>query len=82
VQVLESIKDLSRHKNSSKLHFGHRWLHILGVPVGFQDFATHFLDEILFQDVVHIDDLPFLGDTHVILGILSSCVVRRPSYFT
>jgi hypothetical protein len=30
--------------------------------------------------VAHIDDLPFLGDAHVALGILSSCVARRPSY--
>ncbi len=22
----------------------------------------HFLDEVLFQDVLHINDLPFLGD--------------------
>jgi hypothetical protein len=26
VQVLESIRDLFRNKNSSRLHFGHRWL--------------------------------------------------------
>jgi hypothetical protein len=32
---------------------------ILGVQVGSQDFATHFLDEVLFQDVAHIDNLPF-----------------------
>jgi hypothetical protein len=38
-------------------------LRILGVLVGFQDFTTHFLDEVLFQDMVHIDGLPFLGDT-------------------
>jgi len=29
---------------------------ILGVPMGFQNFATHFLDEVLYQDVVHIED--------------------------
>jgi hypothetical protein len=49
--------------------------HILDVFVSFQDFATHFLDEILSQDVVHIDDLFFLGDAQVTLGILSSCVI-------
>jgi hypothetical protein len=38
-------------------------LHILGVQVGFQDFATHFLNEVLFQDVVYIDNLPLQGDT-------------------
>jgi hypothetical protein len=48
--------------------------HILSVPIGFQDFATHFLDQVLSQDMVHIDDLPFLGDAQVALGILSSCV--------
>jgi hypothetical protein len=36
----------------------------------------HFLDEALFHDVVHIDDLPLLGDAHVALGILPSCVAH------
>jgi hypothetical protein len=49
-------------------------LRILGVPMGFQGFVTHFLDEVLSQDVVHINDLLFLGDTKVALGILPSCV--------
>ncbi len=49
-------------------------LRILGVPMGFQGFVTHFLDEVLSQDVVHINDLFFLGDTKVALGILPSCV--------
>jgi hypothetical protein len=35
----------------------------LGVLAGFQDFAMHFLDEFLFQDVVHIDDFSFLENT-------------------
>jgi hypothetical protein len=39
--------------------------------MSFQDFATHFLNEVLSQDMVHIHDLPFLGDTQVALGILS-----------
>jgi hypothetical protein len=55
---------------------------ILGVPLGSQDFATHFLDEDLFQDVVHIDDFPFLGNAHFALGIMFSCVVHQPFYFT
>jgi hypothetical protein len=46
--------------------------------MGSQDFDMHFLDVALFQDVVHIDDLPFLGDTQIVLGILSSCVIHRP----
>jgi hypothetical protein len=50
--------------------------------IGFQYFATHLLDEALSQDMTHIDDFPFLGDAHVVLGILSSCVVRQPSYLT
>ncbi len=57
-------------------------LHILGVLMGSQDFATHFLDEVLFKDMVHIDDFPFLVNIQVALGILSSCVIRRPSYLT
>jgi hypothetical protein len=48
---------------------------ILGVLMGFDDFATNFLDEALSQEVVHIDDLSFLGDAWVVLGILSSFVV-------
>jgi hypothetical protein len=52
------------------------------MPVGFQDFSTHFLDEVLFENVAHINDLPFLGDAQVDLGILSSCVTYRPSYLT
>jgi hypothetical protein len=50
--------------------------------VGFHDFATHFLDEVLSQNVAHIDDLLLLGNTQVALGILSSCVIHQPSYLT
>jgi len=42
----------------------------------------HFLDEVLFQNLVHINDLHLLRDTHVALGIMSSCVTHRPFYFT
>jgi hypothetical protein len=55
-------------------------LHILDVPVGFQNFVMHFLDEVLFQAVAHIDDLFLLGDVHVALDILSSCVAHQPFY--
>jgi len=55
---------------------------ILCVPRGFQNFAMHFLDEVLSQDMAHIDDLPFLGNILVALGILFSCIACRPSYFT
>jgi hypothetical protein len=37
-------------------------LRILDVPVGSQDFVMHFLDEVLFQVVAHIDDFFFLRD--------------------
>jgi hypothetical protein len=50
--------------------------------MGFQNFATHFWDEVLSQDMAHINDLPVLGYAHVALGILSSSVVHRLSYFT
>jgi hypothetical protein len=43
---------------------------ILGVPLASEDFVTHFLDEVLSQDMPHIDDFPLLGDTQVALGIL------------
>ncbi len=36
---------------------------ILGVLVGTQGFGTHFFDEVLSQDVAHIDDLLYLGNT-------------------
>jgi hypothetical protein len=42
----------------------------------------HFLYEVSFQDVMHINDLLLSGNTWVALGILSSCVARRPFYFT
>ncbi len=47
---------------------------ILCVPRGSQDFAMHFLDEVLSQDMAHIDDLPFLGNVLVALGILFTCI--------
>jgi len=50
--------------------------------MGSPDFATHFLDEVLSQKVVHIDDFPLLGNAQLDLGILSSCVIRQPSYLT
>ncbi len=78
MQSLEAIKDLFEHKESSRLHLGHIWLMLMG----FQDFATHFLDEVLSQDVVHIDNFPFLINVQVTLGIFSSCVVHRPFYLT
>jgi hypothetical protein len=54
-------------------------LRILGVPMGFHDFAMFFLDELLSQNVMHTDDLLFLGNVQVALGILFSCVARQPS---
>jgi hypothetical protein len=39
-----------------------------------------FFYEALSQDMTHIDDLLLLGDAHVTLGILSSCVAHQPSY--
>jgi hypothetical protein len=30
--------------------------------MGSQNFVTHFLDEALSQNMVHIDDFPILGD--------------------
>jgi len=47
MQALKSIRDLLRHKNSSRLHFGHRWFMHIGCANGFPGFATHFLDEVL-----------------------------------
>jgi hypothetical protein len=50
--------------------------------MGSQDFVKHFLDEALFKDKAHINDLPLLGDTQVALSILFSCVNYRPFYLT
>jgi hypothetical protein len=44
--------------------------------MGSKDFATHFLNEVLFQDMAHINDLPLQRDTQVVLSILSSYVVH------
>ncbi len=55
--------------------------YILDVLVGFQNFVTQFLDEVLFQDVVHINDFPFLKDAWVALDILSSYVAHWLYYF-
>jgi len=47
VQVLESIRDLFKHGYSLGLHLITNGLSILGVLVGFQEFAPNFLDEAL-----------------------------------
>jgi len=36
----------------------------------------HFLDEALFQNLSHINDIPLLGNAQVALSILSSYVVH------
>jgi hypothetical protein len=69
MQALESIMSPFRHQHFSWLHFGHKWF-------------MHFLDEVSFQDLEHINDFHLLRDTHVALGIMSSCVTHQPSYFT
>jgi hypothetical protein len=59
--------------SSIKIHHGYilvtDGLNIFGVLVDSQDFVTQFLDEVLSQDVAHINDLPFLGIGKVVLGI-------------
>jgi hypothetical protein len=75
VQLLESIKKISRHKNSSRLHFGHRWLMHFGFANGFSRFYHAFFEKTLFFNVAHIDDFLLLGDVEMSLGILSSYVV-------
>jgi hypothetical protein len=74
---LESIKDISKYKKFLQgCTLVIDGLCILGVPMGSQDFATHFLNDVLYQNVAHIDDFPLLGDPQVVLGILSSCVAH------
>jgi hypothetical protein len=45
--------------------------------MGFENFVMHFKNESLFQNMVHIDDFLLLGNTQVVLGILSSCLVYQ-----
>ncbi len=42
----------------------------------------HFFDEVSSQNVTHIDDLSFLGNAQITLGILLSCVICQPFYLT
>jgi len=42
VQALESIKDLSKHKNSSRQYFGHRWSMHFACANGFSKFCHAF----------------------------------------
>jgi hypothetical protein len=44
--------------------------------MGCEDFIMHSLDEFLFQNMAHINDIPFLGNAQVVLGSLSSCVIH------
>jgi len=74
MQVLKSFRDFFKHRNSLGLHFGHRWFMHFRCAKGFQDFAMHFLDEALSQDMSHIDNLPFLRNIQVVLGSLFSCI--------
>jgi hypothetical protein len=57
-------------------------LHILGVLMGSWDFAMYFLDEVLSQDMTHINNLPLLRGAHIALSSLSSCVTCQPSNLT
>jgi len=47
------------------------------VPIGSQGFVTFLLDEILSQDMAHINDLLILGSAQVALGILFSFVAHQ-----
>jgi hypothetical protein len=80
VPTLESIKNLFMDINYLKLHFGHKWLTHFGRASGFWRLCHAFFE--LFQDVAHINDLLFLGNARIALGILSSFVACQPSYFT
>ncbi len=75
MQALESIKDFFKQKDSLKLHFGHKWLTHFGCANGLSGLCHDFLDEDLFQNMMHINNLLLLGDAQVVLGILSSCVI-------
>jgi hypothetical protein len=61
VQILESFKDLFRFINFLTLHFNHKWFMHFGCVNRFLGLCHVFWDDILFQDVAHINDL-LLGD--------------------
>ncbi len=48
MQALESIKDLFKHKDSLGYTLVTNGLCILGALMGFLDFVTQFLDEVLY----------------------------------
>ncbi len=58
------------------------WLMYFRCANGFSRLYHTFLDEVLSQDVVHINDLLLLGNAQVALCILSSCVDCRLFYLT
>jgi hypothetical protein len=78
MQALESIKDFSNVDLQGYTLLTND-LCILGVQMGSKDFVTYFLNEYLFQNMAHINDLPLLGNAQVALGSLFSCVVRQLS---
>jgi len=64
MQGLESVKYFFKHRDSSKLHFGHKWLTHFGSNTknGFSRLCHPFLDEVLSQDMMHINNILILGD--------------------
>jgi hypothetical protein len=47
VKALESIGDFFKHRDSQGCTLVTNGLCILGVPMGFENFVTHILDEVL-----------------------------------
>jgi hypothetical protein len=64
MQALESVKYFLKHRDSSKLHFGHKWFTHFGSDTkkGFLRLCHAFLDEVLSQNMMHINNIFILGD--------------------
>ncbi len=70
-----------KHKDSSKLHFGHRWLTHFGCASGFLKLCHMFFYGTLYQDVVHIDHLSLLGAL-VVVGIIAGQSIIFSIFFS
>jgi hypothetical protein len=44
---------------------------VLGVSFGFASFSSSFLQDVLNEDVCHVEMLPKLGDVEIVFGIFS-----------
>jgi hypothetical protein len=53
---------------------------VLGVPLGTSSSTSSFIENVLLEDVWHVDLLLKMGDVHVIFGILTHYFMQWPLY--